>query len=154
MVRFVCTLAALLVFASFAQAQQAFVGTYKIVSQVHELRGVASETVTESRHGYLVFTPKRAVAFYAADKGRFSTSVAERAEAFEGLSGWAGLYRVEGNRLVISVDTSLVETWNGKDRACTWELSGNRLTLTSDPMLYVADPSKTIVVRQVWEKVE
>jgi len=83
-------------------AQQALVGTYKIVYQVHELRGAANETVSESRHGYLVLTTTRAIAFYAVEKGLLSTSVAERADAFEGLSGWAGVYRVEGNRLVIS----------------------------------------------------
>jgi hypothetical protein len=34
------------------------------------------------------------------------------------------------------------------------QLSGNRLTLTSDPRPSGRDPSKTVVTRLVWEKIE
>jgi hypothetical protein len=154
MMRLACAVILGLILVSPSLGQQSLVGTYRIISQVHELSGAVSETITEPRHGYLMLTATRAIAFYAVEKGQWSTSVAEKAEAFEALSGWAGVYRIEGSRLVISVDTSWVENWNGKDQVRTWELSGNRLTLTSDPMLYVRDPSKTIIVRQVWEKIE
>jgi hypothetical protein len=70
------------------------------------------------------------------------------------LTGWSGLYRVEGGKIVIAVEASWVENWNGKDQVRNWALSGNRLTLTSDPLRSATDPSKTSIVRQVYEKIE
>jgi hypothetical protein len=36
----------------------------------------------------------------------------------------------------------------------TWQLSGNRLTETLGPIPFPRDPSKTMIRRQVWEKIE
>jgi len=154
MIRFIGALIVVLLVASPSFGQQSLVGTYKIVSQIHEIRGTPGETLREARHGYLVFTPTRAIALYTAEKRQFGTSVAEKAALFDTLSNWSGVYRIEEKRLIISVDTSWVEQWNGKDQIRNWELSGNQLTLTSDPMPYARDPSKTVIVRQVWEKIE
>jgi hypothetical protein len=99
-------------------------------------------------------TPTRAIAFYTGDNRKFGTSVADKAVLFDTVVGWSGVYRVEGRKIFIAVDASWVENWNGKDQVRNWALSGNRLTFTSDPMPFARDPSKTSIVRQVWEKVE
>jgi hypothetical protein len=116
--------------------------------------GTPDERLGKAPRGYLVLTPTRAINFYTAEKRKFGTSVAEKAELFDSLVGWSGAYRVEGSKLVFSVDVSFNEIWNGKDQKRNFQLSGNRLTLTSDPQPWARDPSKTIIVRQVWEKVE
>jgi len=64
------------------------------------------------------------------------------------------MYRVEGGKIVIAVDASWTEVWNGKDQVRNSTLSGNRLMLTSDPTPYPRDSSKTSISRLVWEKVE
>jgi hypothetical protein len=135
-------------------AQQSLVGTYKIVSHDLELGGTAIQPYGKAPHGYVVLTPTRAVFFFTAEKRQFGTSVAEKAALFETQTAFSGPYRVEGKKIIIRVDTSWVEHWNGKDQIRTWELSGNRLTLTSDPQPYARDPSKTVIIRQVYEKVE
>ena len=94
------------------------------------------------------------MAFYTAEKRQFGTSVAEKAAHFDMLAGWSGTYRVDGSKLFIRVDASWVEAWNGKDQVRNWALSGNRLALMGDPEPFPRDPSKTAVVRQVFEKVE
>jgi hypothetical protein len=104
--------------------------------------------------GYFVLTPTRAVYFFTAENRKFGTSVADKAALFDTVAGWSGTYRVEGKKLIVKVDASWVELWNGKDQVRNWELSGNRLTLTSDPQPYPRDPSKTFFPQQVWEKVE
>jgi len=154
MVRLIGALVLVLLLVSPSLGQQSLVGTYKIVSQVHEMRGTSSETITEARQGYLVLTPTRAIGFHTAEKRQFGTSVAEKAALLDTLVGYAGTYRIEGGKIIIAVDTSFNEIWNGKDQIRNWQLSGNRLTLTSDPMPHARDPSKTIIVRQVWEKIE
>ena len=154
MVRLICGLALAMLIVTPSLAQQSLMGTYKMVSQVAEVGGTSSEPYGKAPHGYLVVTPTRMMAFYTGDTRKFGISVDDKAALFDSLTGWAGIYRVEGKKLMISIDASWVENWNGKDQVRNWALSGNRFTLTSDPMPWARDPSKTVIIRQVWEKVE
>jgi hypothetical protein len=136
-------------------AQQPLVGTYKMVSQVREFQGSGpDENMGKSPRGYLVITPSRVVVFFTADVRKPGTSVAERAALYDTLNGWSGRYRVEGNRLIVSVDASANQNWNGTDNIRNIQWAGKRMTLTTDPRPSGRDPSKTVVVRQVWEKIE
>ena len=78
----------------------------------------------------------------------------DKAALLDTLVGLSGVYRVEGGKIIIAVDASWTEAWTGKDQVRNWALSGNRLTLTSDPLPSATDPSKTSIVRVVWEKIE
>ena len=78
----------------------------------------------------------------------------DKAALFDTMGGWSGKYRLEGGKIIIAIETSWVEHWNGKDHIRNWELSGNRLTLKTNPQPYARDTSKTAVIQQVWEKVE
>ena len=154
MVRLICAFILVLLLVSPSLAQQSLVGTYKIVSHVAELGGTPTEPYGKTPHGYLVLTPTRAIAFYTGDNRKFGTSVDDKAALLDSLTGWSGVYRVEGSKLVIRVDASWLQNWTGKDQIRNWQLSGNRLTLTSDPQPFAKEPSKTVIIRQVWEKVE
>jgi hypothetical protein len=154
MPRLICALVLVLLISTPSLGQQSLVGTYNLVSHAAEIDGTPSEPHGKAPHGYLVLTPTRAITFYTDENRKFGTSVADKAALLDTLTGWSGVYRVEGSKLVIRVDASWVENWNGKDQIRNWQLSGNRLTLTSDPMPRATDPSKRIIVRQVWEKVE
>ena len=154
MLRLICAFVLVLSIASPSLGQQSIVGTYKVISQDVEVGGSATQPLGKAPHGYLVFTPTRVISFFTAENRKFGTSVDEKAALFDTLVGWSGTYRVEGGKIVIAMDASFNENWNGKDQVRNWELSGNRLTFTSDPQPFARDPSKTSVVRQVWEKVE
>jgi hypothetical protein len=104
--------------------------------------------------GHLVLTLTRAIFFYTGSNRKFGTSAAEKAALFDTVTAWSGLYRNEGGKIVIAVDASGVENWNGRDQVRNVALSGNRFTLTSDAQPYGRDPSKTAIITQVWEKVE
>ncbi len=154
MIRLVSGLILVLLVACPSFSQQSLVGTYKMVSHVLNIDGTLTENMGKAPKGYLMVTPTRIVFFFTAEKRTFGTSVAEKAVLFDTLTSWSGTYRVEGNKLIVRVDASWVESWNGKDQVRTWELSGNRLTLTADPQPFPRDPSKTVISRQVWEKIE
>jgi hypothetical protein len=79
--------------------------------------------------------------------------VGDKAALLDTLVGFAGVYRVEGSKIVIAVDVSWTEVYTGTDQVRNWALSGNRLMLTGT-MPFPRDPSKTAAVRQVWEKIE
>jgi hypothetical protein len=155
MVRLISALILVLLIASPTLGQQSVVGTYKIISHdVQYTDGTAIKVMGKAPHGYLVLTPTRYLTFYTADNRKFGTSVADKAALLDTLSGWSGAYRIEGGKIIIAVDVSWTEVWTGKDQVRNWKLSGNRLTLTSDPAPDPREPSKTHVVQTVWEKIE
>ena len=156
MIRLICALVLVLAIACPSLGQQSLVGTYKVISHVREINGVPTEPegFEVAPHGYVVFTPTRVITFYTADKRKFGTSVAERAELFDTLAGWSAAYRVEGDKLILSPDVSWNEYWNGTTRMLTWQFSGNRLTLRLNPIPWQRDPSKMLTTRLVWEKIE
>ena len=135
-------------------AQQSLVGTYKLVSLTSEIDGTPSEGMGKAPHGYFILTPTRAIMFYTAENRKFGTTVDEKAALFDTLVAWSGVYRVEGDKLIYTVDASWTENLNGKTWVLNWQLSGNRLTLTTDPRPWPKDPSKTMINRRVCEKVE
>ena len=154
MIRVICALVLVLLLVSPSLGQQSLVGTYKIISHDVQVDGTPYKALGKAPHGYLVITPTRWVVFYTSDNRKFGTSAADKAALLDTLAGWSGTYRIEGKKIIIAVDASWTEVWNGKDQVRTWELSGNRLTLIGDPSPFPRDPSKTAVVRNVWEKIE
>ncbi len=154
MVRLISALILVLLIVTPSLGQQSLVGTYKIISQDIEVSGAATQPYGKAPRGYLVLTPTRAVIFYTSDNRKFGTSVDDKAALFDTLAGWTGTYRVDGGKIIFAVDASWVENWNGKNQVRNWTLSGNRLTLTSDPQPFARDPSKTVIIRLICEKVE
>jgi hypothetical protein len=154
MVRFIGALVLVLLLVSPSFGQQSVVGTYKIVSHDVQVNGSATQPLGKAPHGYLVITPTRFLLFITADNRKFGTSVADKAALLDTLSGWSGTYRIDGDKIIIAVNASWTEAWNGKDTVRHWALSGNRLTLTTEPAPNPRDPSKTAIGRQVWEKIE
>ena len=133
---------------------QSLVGTYKLVSLVPMVEGKQYQLMGKAPHGYLVITPTHFIYFVTAENRKFGTSVDENAALLDSLVGYAGVYRVEGNKMFQTMDVSFAENQNGKTRVDTFEFSGGRLTLKSDPMPFPRDPSKTYTRLQVFEKIE
>ena len=154
MVRLISALVLVLLISTPSLGQQSLVGTYKLVSLVVEADGTPYQQMGKAPQGYLVLTPTRLICFITAENRKFGTSVDEKAALLDSLAGYAGAYRVEGDKLVLNTEVIWTESGKGKTRAETWQLSGNRLTLTLGPAPFPRDPSKTMIRRQVWEKVE
>ena len=154
MARLVFALMLVLVLVTPSLGQQSLVGTYKVISEIVEVDGTPSQNSAKPRTGYLVLTPTRAIAFSTTGERTFGTSVAEKAALLDSMAGWAGTYRVEGDKLITTAEVSYTENLNGKPMVNTCQLSGNRLTTTSEPMPYPREPSKTMIRRAVYEKIE
>jgi len=153
MVRLISALILVLLIATPTLGQQSLVGTYKLASLVAEVDGKPYEPMGKS-HGYLVLTPTRFIYFITVGNRKFGTSVDEKAALLDSLVAYAGAYRVEGDKLIQSIEVSWSESEKGKTRVETLELSGNRVTLRAGPMPFPRDPSKTLIRRQVREKIE
>ena len=154
MFRLISALILVLLIVTPSLGQQSLVGTYKLVSLAVGVTGLPTQTMGKAPHGYFILTPTRAIMFYTADNRKFGTSVDEKAALFDSLVGWAGVYRVEGHKIIYTVDVSFTENLNGQTLVLNWQLSGNRLTVTTDPRPFPKDPSKTMTNVRVWEKIE
>jgi len=154
MKRLIYALILVLLIETTSLGQQSLVGTYKLVSQVVEVDGKLYEPVGKAPHGYLVLTPTHCIYFFTAENRKFGTSAADKAALLDSLVAYAGTYRVEGDKFLQTIEVSFAERENGKTRVTTMELSGNRLTLKTGPIPFPRDPSKTMVSRLVWEKIE
>ena len=135
-------------------AQGSLVGTYKLVSIKAEIDGKLRDDRTKPPHGYLIITPKYYTVFYTLQDRKFGTSDADKAALWESLTAFTGLYRIEGKKIVISPDVSYNEIFNGTQQTRDLEVNGGHLTLSSGPRPYGRDPSKRIVLRQEWERIE
>ena len=154
MFRLISALILVLLIVTPSLGQQSLVGTYKLVSLVPEVDGTPFQPMGKAPHGYLALTPTRFITFCTAENRKFGTSVAEKAALFDSLVGYAGVYRVEGDKFISTTDVSWTESTVGMDQVETWQLSGNRLTKTLGPIPWPRDPSKKLIRREVWEKIE
>ena len=120
--------------------QSSLVGTYKLVSFATEIDGQPLEVMGKSPRGYLVLTPARWIHIFSAENRKFGTSVEEKSALWESLSPYTGPYQLDGGKIIVSVDAS----WNENRTQVTrsWQLNGNRLSITTVPAPYSRDPSK------------
>jgi len=154
MLRLIGALILVLLIVTPTLGQQSLVGTYKIISQDLELDGIPQKAPGKTPNGYFILTPSRAIQFYTIGDRKFGTSVEEKATLFDRMVAWSAVYRVEGDKIIYTYDASWVEHLNGTTGVYRWKLSGNRLTLITDPRPWPQNPSKTMVLRRVWEKIE
>jgi lipocalin-like protein len=135
--------------------QQSLPGTYRLVSLVVEVDGQQPvDTMGKSPRGYVVLTPTRWINMFTAENRKFGTSIEQKAALWDSLLAFTGPYRLDGNKLIVSIDASWNESWNGTQVTRYWQMVGNRLTITSEKAPYSRDPTKMAVGRFVLEKVE
>jgi len=155
MVRLISALILVLLIVTPTLGQQSLVGTYKLLAFTTEIEGQSPvEVMGKLPRGYLVLTPTRWIHVITAENRKFGTSVEAKAALWESLSAYTGLYRLDGSRIIVAVDASWNERWNGTEVTRSWQLDGNRLSITTARASYSLDPSKMAVTRVVWEKVE
>ena len=76
----------------------------------------------------------------------------ERAELFKTVIAYGGTFKVEGSRVVHNVDISWNENWTGTAQVRNWRIEGRRLIISLDPQIGVEGRQSTAVL--TWEKVE
>lgn len=153
-VRLVCGLVLVLLIVTPSLGQQSLVGTYKLISLVVEVDGTPIPAMGKAPNGYLVFTPTRFIVIITGENRKFGTSEADKAALFDTLASYAGTYRVEGNKILMTPEISWTQNNVGNTDVEAFELPGNRLTMTVGPIPFPRDPSKKLIRRETWEKVE
>jgi hypothetical protein len=78
---------------------------------------------------------------------------AERVALFNSLVAYNGTYQTEGDKLVMKIESSHIQAWNGTERVLAIQISGRRLTGRSAP-LKAASTGLEVVAENVWERLE
>jgi hypothetical protein len=154
MIRLICGLILVLLIFSPSMGQQSLVGTYKLVSIQREIDGKPDSMPGNPPRGYLIITSKAYVMLQTEGTRKYSNSVSDKAALWESMIAMGGSYRVEGKKLVMDPDVHSNELMAGTQAIRYWEIKGNSLVLTSDPRPWARDPSKKIVSRQEFERID
>ena len=124
-----------------AEDHATIVGSWKVISYDIEFQnsGERRPFLGAQPHGYLIFTPQGRVISYLEAEGRKALATDDECvDAYWTIVAYTGTYRLEGNTWITSVDGA----WNvelvGTELERTFELKGNRLSVTSSwrPLRY------------------
>ena len=77
---------------------------------------------------------------------------AERAELFKTMLAYGGTFKAEGSRVVHNVDISWNENWTGTAQVRNFRIDGNRLIISVDPQ--IGGDGRRITSVLTWEKVQ
>jgi hypothetical protein len=77
----------------------------------------------------------------------------ERAALFSSMSAYSGRYHLEGKKLLITIEDSSIQSWNGTTRTLDIEVDGKKLTGTSEPFKSLISGADVIAV-VTWERLE
>ena len=128
------------------------VGVWKQTSLTRKdvATGNVSPFLGEQQAGYRIFTRGGHAfifnVYYPRKRPGAEPTDAERAELFKTSSAYTGTYRIDGDKVVVKIDGSWVESWTGTDRSFALAINGNRMTMTTAPFKNVVDGREVVLV--------
>ena len=137
----------------------ALVGTWRLLSwETRSVDGHISYPFGQDAVGYITYNPDgyMFVAIMRPNRAKFVTgdllrgSTEEKAQAAESYASYCGRYEFQGDRVMHYVELSLFPNWIGLSQERLVELAGNRLTLSTRPILL---DGKQQTAHLVWERV-
>lgn len=140
---------------SFADDRAKLFGTWKMVSieWQDQPTGDRFRILGINPAGYAIYTPKgRMMSIITADGRKPPTTTQDRAKLFDSMNAFTGIYRLEGDKLIIKVDAASVPGQVG-DRVSSLKFEGNRFYATSE---WVRSPSAVSMGRTIitWERIK
>jgi len=145
---------------SFADDRAKFIGIWKLVSFDAELQdtGELKPIFGNSPQGYLIFTPEgRMMTLFTGEGRKAPKTDEERAAAWSSMYAYSGLYRIEGDKLIIKLDVSWNEAWTVTEMVRFFKLEGDRYKIISDwrpstnPRFHLGRNTRAVVT---WERVK
>lgn len=136
------------------------IGTWRLVSwENRSLDGRVSYPLSEDAVGYIMYNEDgyMFVAIMHPDRAKFaagdllSGSIEEKAQAASTYVSYCGSYEFRGETVRHHVELSLFPNWVGVDQERLVEVRGNRLTLSTRPIL-LGGIQRT--AHLVWERAE
>jgi hypothetical protein len=139
MVKFKCLVVVVLILIavqpSFADDRDKVVGTWRLVSFEQEAQSTGERIPLLGKNptGYIIFTPEGRMMTLLTGEGRKTPNTdKERADLFQTMFAHTGMYRLEGDKLIIKIDVSWNPAWVGTEQVRSFRFDGDRLdTITA-----------------------
>lgn len=116
----------------------ALIGTWKQLSgtMVEEGSQVSKSNLSAAPNGFVNFSEDGRLILLSTDSARKKPAgevpTAAEAEAlYRSMIAYAGTYKVEGNKVTYDLEATWNESWTGTKQVRYWEISGDRLTVTT-----------------------
>jgi hypothetical protein len=142
--------------------QQAFLGTWKLVSYIREElpSGERSDVMGAHPSGYINYGPdgRMIVIIVGSDRNKPAGAVAtpDEAEALiKSMLAYAGTYTIDSQAKTVThhIDISWDQSRTGTDQVRSYKLEGDRITLTTEPSTDPATGKKTVRTL-IWERLK
>jgi hypothetical protein len=142
--------------------QQAILGTWKLVSYVREElpSGAKSDVMGSHPSGYINYgrDGRMIVIIVGSDRSKPVGAVATPEEAgalIKSMLAYAGTYTINSEAKTVThhIDISWDQSRTGTDHVRSYELEGDRFTLTTDPSTDPATGKKTVRTL-IWERLK
>jgi hypothetical protein len=139
-------------------ASNPFVGTWRLVSlESRTAEGEVSYPLGRDAVGYIVYSEDGYVSvnLMAAGRPRYASgdqlrgAADEKAAAADTYVAYCGKYEVQQGKVIHHVEVSFFPNWVGVDQERFFEFGGNRLVLSTPPILL---GGTKVTTRLVWER--
>ncbi|HTB88650.1 MAG TPA: lipocalin-like domain-containing protein [Steroidobacteraceae bacterium] len=113
---------------------KALIGVWQLISYQTEFQDGSPKRAMFGEHptGYIIFTREGRLMTVIEAEGRKTPSTdSDRATLLKSLVAYSGKYRIEGDQWIASIDTAWNPAWDGTDQVRSFQIVGNRLTVTS-----------------------
>ncbi len=139
--------------------EHSLVGTWRLVAwENRDTQGQVTWPAGHDARGYLIYTADgyMSVQIMTANRPPFAAgdllggSPPEKAGATESYTAYAGRYEQRETTVIHHVDVSLFPNWVGTQQERLLDMSGERLTLSTGPLLL---GGKQQTAHLIWERV-
>lgn len=140
---------------AIAQDPNPFIGNWRLMSRQVIVDGASAppDLFGVNPKGYLILTREgRMALIITGDNRKGGMSDAERAELHKSMFAVSGKYRIEGSDLVITVDVSWNESWNGTELKRHCRIEGDKLFVETAPAPSPLFLGKITVAKLVFER--
>jgi hypothetical protein len=124
--------ALLVTHSAIADDRDRLVGTWKVISFENEFQDGSPRRAVYGQHptGYIILTAEGRMMAVVVGEGRKSaTTDEERASLLRSMFAYTGMYRLEGDKWITTVDVSWNPAFSG-EQVRFYKLDGNRLEVT------------------------
>jgi lipocalin-like protein len=118
---------------------EGLVGTWRLVSCfMQDIETKERKPVWgEHPNGFIVLTAGgRWIVIQTAESRKAPLTDEDYAAAFRSMLAYSGIYRTDGNKILISVDIAWDESWNGTEQVRYYRIEGDRLHIEAAPQPY------------------
>jgi hypothetical protein len=134
------------------QSANSPVGTWKVVSFQFEVEGTGDRRNAYDAHpvGVIVITAEGRLLTLLTASDRAPTAAAS--DLFDNMMAYSGLFRLQGDRLIVKVDTAWHPAWVGTEQTRSFKRDGDTLSLISDFQEHPKFPGQRVRGILVWHK--